>query len=423
MRFDADIIIVGGGIGGLTLALALQHKGIDCLVVEAARKYAAIGAGVNLLPHAVAPLAQIGLLAPLSRNGNQTTELRFYTQHGQHIYSEPRGTSAGHAHPQFSLHRANLHNVLRASFDERLGAPKIRMAAKCVHIDQDAEGVSVGVTTENGRPEILRAKVVVGCDGIHSMTRQHLFPNEQPPIFSGITMWRGVAEMPSFLGGHAMVLAGCLRAGKIVAYPVTPSSDSSVQLVNWVAEIRGSQDQTIGWDIAGNVKSMTWANRDWNLPWLDVPLMLRRTEKILVYPMVDRDPLERWSFGRISLLGDAAHPMYPFGSNGACQAILDAFALARHLSEQGPTETALLAYQQERLPPTRDVTLLNRVSPPDDILDEVDRRSRGLPFGSIDDIIQPAELVRRMARYQRTTVGSAAGTPKTSVPEPIGISG
>ncbi|QCL97751.1 FAD-dependent monooxygenase [Agrobacterium tumefaciens] len=423
MRFDADVIIVGGGIGGLALALALHNKGIECRVVEAAKEYAAIGAGVNLLPHAVAPLAQIGLLEALSEHGNQTTNLQFYTEHGLHIHCERRGLAAGHDYPQLSLHRANLHKVLRAAFDERLGAGQIRMASKCVRIDQDDESVSVRVETEHGGMAVVRGKIVVGCDGIHSMARKQLFPNEGPPIFSGVTMWRGVTEMRSFLGGHTMVLAGCLRAGKVVAYPVTPPSHGSVQLVNWVAEIRGAHEQTIGWETSGNVNSLAWANRDWMLPGLDVPTMLRQTERVLVYPMVDRDPLAQWSFGRITLLGDAAHPMYPFGSNGACQAILDAFALAAHLSDQGANQEALWAYQQQRLPPTRDVTLLNRVSPPDDILDEVDRRSRGRPVNSINEIIQPAEINWRMARYQRTTAGAIGGVLNSIAPQSAGISG
>ncbi len=405
MTVETDVLIVGAGIGGLTLALALHAQGIPCLVIEGTAEFQSIGAGINLLPHAVEPLAGIGLYSALLQNANSTTFLQFYSRHGAHIYTAARGTKAGHSWPQLSIHRARLHELLVQEFKARLGETRLHMDAKCVGLEQRNDGVAVLVSNRAGETRTIAAGIVVGCDGIRSRVRQMLAPNEGEPLYSGVMMWRGIAEMPCFLDGSTMVLAGSLRSGKMVAYPISGISPCRTQRVNWVAEIRTQHRSQASWDVAGQRQDLTWADRDWHLPWLDVAAMIRTTSTIMAYPMVDKDPLDAWSQGRITLLGDAAHPMYPFGSNGACQAILDGFTLAECLSCFGLTERALEEYQQARLPPTKAVTLLNRTIPPDVVLDEVDARTRGEPFDAINSVISQTELAEIMGRYQQISAG------------------
>lgn len=399
----SDVLIIGGGIGGLTLALALHAKGIGCRVLEAANEYQLIGAGVNLLPHAVAIFAQLGLEAELAHVANKTTELKFYNQHGQEIHAEPRGLAAGHSWPQYSIHRGHLHSILLNAFRNRIGAQALIMGHRCKQIDQTPRRVVV-TATHQGTERNFIADAVVGCDGIHSRVRSQLCPENNTPIFSGVTMWRGVSEIAGFLTGGTMILAGSLRTGKIVAYPIqTADAKTGLQLVNWVAELRTGHLHDVRWDDESDQHELSWANRDWNLPGLDVPTMLRAAPTVLRYPMVDKDPLRRWTFGRATLLGDAAHPMYPFGSNGACQAIVDAQTLADCISNFTSTEVALQRYEALRLPLTREVTLLNRVSPPDVILDEIDRLTDGHPVPDIRSVMSAENMTAILTRYQFTT--------------------
>ncbi|MDA1117631.1 MAG: flavin-dependent oxidoreductase [Proteobacteria bacterium] len=385
-----DILIVGGGIGGLTLSLELKRRAIPHRIFEAAPAIKPVGVGVNLLPHSMKILAALGLETALSRTAVQTAESHFYNRYGQLIYREPLGRAAGLDWPQFSMHRADLHAVLM----ERAG--EVGLGRKCVAFEQNEQRVTLQF--EDGSS--ARGAVAVGCDGIHSVLRAQLYPAEAAPRYSGVNMWRGVTRWPPFLGGVAMVRAGWLATGKMVIYPIRRHADGA-QLVNWVFEVETPNYQQWDWNRKARIEDFFAHVADWKFDWLDVPAMLRAAELVLEYPMVDKDPLARWSFGRVSLLGDAAHPMVPRGSNGAGQAILDAHALANCLQRERDPVAALATYEAERLGLTSNVVLENRRNPPDAILREVYERTGDRPFARIEDVISAAELRRISDRYKR----------------------
>jgi len=389
---------MGGGIGGLTLALSLQQAGIACRVFEAAPDIRPLGVGVNLLPHGMRELTELGLQEKLAEAAVETKELCFYNRYGQFIFKEPRGRFAGYGWPQLSMHRADLHQVLLEAVREKLGYDAVLLDMKFSSLVQDPDGVTAKF--ENGAS--FRGSCAVGCDGIHSVVRRMLFPEEGPPAYQGINMWRGVTRMKPFLTGASMAVAGWLEVGKMVVYPIRNELDAGDrQLVNWVAEIQSPRNVIQDWNLGGKIEHFYPTFRNWRFEWLDFAAMIRDADQVLEYPMVDRDPLPYWTRGRVTLLGDAAHPMYPRGSNGAGQAILDARALAGCLKRVTGTAEALKAYQDARLKIANELVLMNRANPPDAILREVWQRSGDKPFARIEDVISNAELVAMSENYKR----------------------
>jgi 2-polyprenyl-6-methoxyphenol hydroxylase-like FAD-dependent oxidoreductase len=396
---DADVLIVGGGIGGLTLALSLHQAGISARVFEAAPEVQPLGVGINILPHGMRELCELGLQDALAACAIETRELAFYSRHGQFIYKEPRGRYAGYDWPQLSIHRADLHKVLLDATVQRLGRDAVRLDHRCLKVEQD----SAGVTLHFDKAEPRRGKVAVGCDGIHSALRWQLYPDQGPPKYSGVNMWRGAVRWPAFLGGDTMVSTGWMTVGKTVIYPVRPGTPETggLPLINWVAEIERPEAVRQDWTGRGRLSDMMPAFAGLKFDWLDISGMIESTEEILEYPMVDRDPLPRWTFGRITLLGDAAHPMYPRGSNGAGQSIIDARYLTGQIKTHGATEQALQSYEAVRGPATANVVLANRNNPPDAILREVWQRSGGNRFERIEDVISAGELQAISDRYKK----------------------
>ena len=410
-----DVIIVGAGIGGLTLGLALHRAGIPCRIYEAASAIEPIGVGINVLPHATRELAELGLAPALTRVGVTTAEACFFNRFGQLIYREPLGREAGYAWPQFSLHRGDLQQVLAEAFVRRAGADHLITGRRCVAFEQETDRVTVhfeSVATGVRLPPQHGAIAIAG-DGIHSTIRKQLYPDEGEPIYSGYNMWRGVTRWPRFLSGASMVRAGWLATGKMVIYPIRNDiDDEGRQLVNWVAEIETPRHETRDWNRPGALADFVGAFKDWRFDWLDVPAMIGAAEVILEFPMVDQDPLPRWSFGRVSLLGDAAHPMVPRGSNGAGQAIVDARALADCLCATEDPVAALRAYEEIRREATANVVRTNRTNPPDAILREVCLRTGDRPFDDIDAVISRDELAaisdsyKRVAGYDHDTLAA-----------------
>jgi len=389
-----QIAIVGGGIGGLALALSLHQAGVPCRVFEAAPELKPLGVGINLLPHAMRELTELGLAAALERAAVATREAVFCNRFGQFIRREPRGRAAGYAWPQLSIHRADLHVVLAAAAGDALV-----LGAKCVGVEQDADGVMLKFADGAN----ARADAAIGCDGIHSAVRRILHPAEGPLSYQGINMWRGVTRARPFLTGASMLVGGWLEVGKLVVYPVRDAIDAEGrQLINWVAEIQSPRNVMQGWNRPGRLEDFLPLFADWRFDWLDCAALLRDAESVLEYPMVDREPLPFWTRGRVTLLGDAAHPMYPRGSNGAGQAILDARTLAGCLRRERDVPAALKAYEAARLAPTYEVVLANRSSGPDTLLREVHRRTGDRPFGRIEDVISEAEMRALAENYQRT---------------------
>ena len=398
-----EIIIVGAGIGGLTLGLALHQAGIACRIYESVPDVKAIGVGINLLPHATKELAALGLEDALARVAVKTRDATFFNRFGQLIYQEPLGRAAGYEHPQFSIHRGDLQMILLEEFRSRTGGDRIVTNSHCVGVAQDEAGVTVTFSDGPGGKNrfAVRGRVAIACDGINSAVRKQFFPGEGEPRYSGVNMWRGVTRWKPMLSGASMVRAGWLSHGKMVIYPIRDADTDGLQLINWVAEIETPNYRKRDWNRAGSIEDFIGAFADWHFDWLDVPAFVRAADLVLEFPMVDQDPLPRWSFGRVTLLGDAAHPMVPRGSNGAGQAILDVRALTTALRENADPVTALAAYEAQRLEATTRVVLTNRTNPPDAILREVYERTRDRPFAAIGDVISHEELVALSEGYKR----------------------
>ena len=393
-----DVLIVGGGVGGLALALSLHQAGISCRVFEAVPEILPLGVGINLLPHAMRELSELGLQDELAARAIETRELAFYSRHGQFIYKEPRGRFAGYDWPQLSIHRADLHDVLLTAVKQRLGEDAVQLGHRCIQVDQDASGVTLHFDKTQPRT----GKLVVGCDGIHSALRRQLVPGEGLPKYSGVNMWRGTVRWPAFLGGDTMVSTGWMTVGKTVIYPVRPGTPETAgrPLINWVAEIERPEAVRQDWTGRGRLADMMPAFSGLKFDWLDITAMIENTEEILEYPMVDRDPLPRWSLGRLTLLGDAAHPMYPIGSNGASQAILDAEALANCIEKLGETHAALAVYDAERRPPTSAIVLANRQNGPEQVMQMAEERAPD-GFRHVEDVISRQELEDIANRYKQ----------------------
>ena len=398
-----EVIIVGAGIGGLTLGLALHQAKIPCRIFESAPELRAIGVGINLLPHATRELAALGLEDALAKVAIQTSDATFFNRFGQLIYQEPLGRAAGYDHPQFSIHRGDLQMVLLDAFRARAGADRIVTGRHCLGVAQDDGGVTLTFSDGPGGRDrfTVRGRVAIACDGINSVIRKQFFPDEGEPRYSGVNMWRGVTRWQPFLSGATMLRAGWLATGKMVIYPIRAAGSDGLQLINWVAEIETPNYRKRDWNREGSLDDFIGPFSAWHFDWLDVPAFIRAADSVLEFPMVDQDPLPRWTFGRVTLLGDAAHPMVPRGSNGAGQAILDARALTTALLEHADPAAALSAYEAQRLEATTRIVLTNRSNPPDAILREVFERTHDKPFKAIDDVISRDELAALSEGYKR----------------------
>ena len=372
------VLIAGGGVGGLTLALLLHRRGIACRIYEQAPEIREIGAGINVLPHAIRELVDLGLLPALDAAAIRTSELYYMNRVGQVVWREPRGLAAGFEVPQFSIHRGRLQMLLRDAVLERLGPGALRTGRKLAGFVQDEGGVTAQFvdSVDGSGSETVRGEVLVGADGIHSAVRGHYFPDQGPPRWNGVQMWRGSADFPTFLDGKSMIIAGGM-AGKLVLYPIGEGRLPGTRLTNWVVNVRVSDTPhppgKESWSRRGRLDEVLPHARRFAIPGFDVVGLIRSTEAFYEYPMCDRDPLPRWTHGRVTLLGDAAHPMYPVGSNGAGQAILDARYLADRLSRAEHPYQALIEYEQERLPKTAEIVALNRLGGPERVIDEVEK--------------------------------------------------
>ena len=390
------VALIGGGVGGLVAALYLHREGIPCRIYEAAPAFKPLGVGINLLPHAMRRLSELGVEAGIRRRGVEPREFIWFNQHGQFIHNEACGRGGGYASPHFSIHRADLHEALLEVVRERLGDDIIVMGRKCNHIDQDAHGVTINF--EEGSP--ASADIAIACDGFHSAVRRQFHPHERPAAFAGINLWRGVTINKPFLSGASIVRAGPLRLGKFMCYAIRNNPDGT-QLINWASEVRRDTWTENDWNKPGKLEDFIHYHQDQHFDWLDVPDLMRRAEFILEYPMVDRDPIDRWTFDRVTLMGDAAHPMYPRGANGGAQAILDAERLSQLLKTMPDPQAALKAYEAERLPITSKIVLTNRSTPPDYIIESVDEITGGKRFSRIEDILSREKMVEISENYKR----------------------
>ncbi len=400
------IAIVGGGIGGLGLALSLHARGIACDVYESVPQVREVGVGITLLPHAMRELAALGLQGALEPLGIENLESVFFNRYGQYVYREPRGRHAGYALPEIGIHRGKLHRVMYDAALERIGAAHLHTDCRCVAVEQSDQGATLHMqrSTDGAALPAVQADVVVACDGVNSALRRQFYPQEQL-AFAGINTWRGVTVHRPILSGKTYMRIGSIETGKMVIYPIVDNVDGQGnQLVNWVAEIQRGDAAMNDWNQRGRVDDFVSIFESWRFDWLDVPALIRGAQQILEYPMVDRDPVAQWTFGRTTLLGDAAHPMYPRGSNGSAQALIDGRVLADELARLAPggdPRAALLAYEAQRRPATARVVETNRSTPPDFIIMKADELSGGKPFRHIDDLISQDELRRISDDYKR----------------------
>ncbi len=392
------VLIIGGGIGGLATALALHAAGIEAEVFEAAAEMRPLGVGINLQPHAVRELEEMGLAERLADTGIATREFIYANRFGQTIWAEPRGRAAGYRWPQYSIHRGRLQLLLWEAVAERLGTARLHPGRRLTSFGQD----ETGVTARFADGSTAQGDILVAADGIHSVVRASFHPDEGPPKWNGALLWRAVSVAPPYLTGATMVQAGH-RDRKFVCYPVATLPDGRL-LVNWIAEQRYPVDhewRREDWNRPGRIEDFLPLFSDWDFGWLDVPALIRAAEAVYEFPMVDRDPLPRWTHGRVTLLGDAAHPMYPIGSNGASQAILDARMLARELATRPDWAAALESYEAIRRPATAAVVQANRGDGPDRVMDLVHERAPD-GFARLEDVATREELETIIMQYKRT---------------------
>ena len=403
-----EIAVVGGGIAGLAFALALQARGLRCTVYEGVAALREVGVGITLLPHAMRELSALGLRDRLQAQAIENLESVFYNRHGQFIYREPRGRHAGHAEPELGIHRGRLHGILLQAVRERLGEAAVRTSHRGERVQLHDDGATLHFAPPArglAAPPPARADVVVACDGIHSALRRQLHPQDRL-CFAGINTWRGTTLRPPILTGRSYLRIGSIDTGKMVIYPIADDVDGSgLQRINWVAEIRREGAPMNDWNQPGRAADFLDVYAEWRFPWLDVPALITQAEQVLEYPMVDRDPLPAWGQGRVTLMGDAAHPMYPRGSNGSAQALIDARVLADELAAAAAAGTdpalALRRYEDARRPPTARVVETNRTVPPDAIIMKVDELSGGRPFERLEDLVSQDELRAISQRYQQ----------------------
>ncbi|MBP0482120.1 flavin-dependent oxidoreductase [Sagittula salina] len=407
------VMIAGAGIGGLTTALMLHARGVPVEVFEAAREVREVGVGINVLPHAIRELAALGLLPALDKVGVRTRKLSYLTKRGQEVWSELRGMHAGHEVPQFSIHRGRLQKVILDAVLDRLGKNAVHTGRRLAGFIQDEGGVTAHFTDSVMGDAGLtrRAEVLICADGIHSAGRRHFYPHEGPPSWQGVVMWRGATDWPVWEDGESMAIGGGL-GGKFVLYPIAPAVKGR-QLMNWVVNVR-IKDPAVStpppdsWSRRATLAEVLPHALRFHVPGMDIGALVQKSDTIYEYPMADRDPLPRWTFGRVTLLGDAAHPMYPVGSNGASQAILDARCLADALASAEHPRAALWAYEKQRLPKTAEVVRTNRIGGPERVIDEVERLAPA-GFKSIDNVLSHEDRkaivggYATMAGYSRVT--------------------
>ena len=392
------IVIVGAGIGGLATALSLEAAGFrDISICDRVPEIRGLGVGINLLPHAMRELTELGLAERIAALGVAPAALSYYNRHGQLIWSEPRGLEAGYRWPQQSVHRGRLQLELLAAVRERLG-DVVRTDHRLVDIvSGDAHDTAVFEAPAGAVG--LEADVIVAADGIHSAVRALHHPDDGDPVWSGLTLWRGTAVVPAYLDGRTMIMAGDGEQ-KFVAYPLSTRDASGRARVNFIAERRGAGNADVDWNRAIDPAPIVELFRDWRFDWLDVPATIAAADEILEYPMVDRNALPSWTRGRTTLLGDAAHAMYPNGSNGGSQAILDARTLAFHLATASDVPAALAAYEAERRPATTALLEMTRQTGPERVMQLAYERAPG-GFRDVHDVIPADELAEIAASYKR----------------------
>ncbi|HKS61301.1 MAG TPA: flavin-dependent oxidoreductase [Xanthobacteraceae bacterium] len=414
----SPVIIAGGGIGGLATALTLHQIGVPCVVYEAAREMRPLGVGINMQPNAVRELDDLGIgEADLDRVGLPAREWALVGLNGNDIYAEPRGRLAGYNWPQYAVHRGQFHVLLYDKVVERIGPGAVRLGSRVTGYRNEANGVTAFIEPAEGSRTEQKGALLIGADGIHSAIRAQMHPDQPPIHWGGAIMWRGTTVAKPIRSGSSFVGLGTHRQ-RMVFYPIShPDPQTGLATVNWIAEV--TMDNTEGWKQSGwfrqvSIDAFKHHFADWVWDWLDVPDLIARADSVFENPMIDRDPIPTWRDGAVALLGDAAHAMYPTGSNGGSQAIVDARVLGACMVEHGVTPEALAAFDEKLCGPISQLVLRNRGAGPFGLLNMVDERCGGT-FDTIDDVIPPRERAEFMAGY-KAAAGFAIETLNTAPP-------
>ncbi|WP_319824751.1 flavin-dependent oxidoreductase [Thalassovita sp.] len=398
------VMIAGGGIGGLSMALTLQQIGVPCVVFESVTELKPLGVGINLQPNAVRELYDLGIgPEDLDRVGVPAKEWALVGLNGNDIYAEPRGTLAGYNWPQYAVHRGQFHMLLFAKFTERAGMGAVRLGCQVTGYENNADGtVTAIIRHPDGRESRETGSVLIGADGIHSNIRAQMHPDQPPIHWGGALMWRGTTVAKPHRTGSSFIGLGTHKH-RMVIYPIShPDPDTGKALINWIAEVTyddPSARENTGWFRQVQIQDFAHHFDGWTYDWLDVPALIRGADVAYENPMIDRDPVPTWRDGNVVLMGDAAHAMYPTGSNGASQAVIDARTLGRAMVDHGLTTKALASYDETLCGPVSELILRNRGAGPFGLLNMVDERCGGT-FDNIDDVIPAAERADFMARYK-----------------------
>ena len=397
------ILIAGGGIVGLTLALTLHQLGMKVRLYEQAENPAPLGVGINLQPSAVREMIEMGLGEALDTIALRTREVAYFSKRGHQIWAEPRGTWAGYRWPQYSVHRGDFLMMLYDAARRALPPGSLLTGWRATGYEAGTRQAVLHLQHRDGSTRREEGSLLIACDGIHSAIRAQMHPQDGPPVWGGAVLWRATSRARPFLSGATMAMAGH-EWQKFVTYPISrPDPQSGEAVINWIAELKYEPDRAWNkedYNRPGKLEDFLPAFEDWVFDWLDVPALIRSAPQVFEFPMVDRNPLPHWTEGRVTLAGDAAHAMYPIGSNGASQAIIDARFLARCLLDEGTTPEALHRYEAERRPVTTRIVLANRSNGPDQVMELVEQRCGGV-FGDVRDVLSEAELHETALQYKR----------------------
>jgi len=354
--------IIGGGISGLSLALQLNHYGFAVEIFESAKELSPLGLGLNLQPKAVKILANCNLFDELITNGVAISSVEFQCKDGLSIFSQKRGIADGYDFPQIAIHRAKLQQMLLKQFTLQ-PKNKIYLGQQLINFQEYHSNVVctlVDRTTNNVLDKTV--DILIGADGIHSTIRAKIHNDKANYQFAGIMMWRGISKIKPFQQHSSVVVRGN-RNVQLITYPISPLDKNGECYINWVVEIFDEETNTLDdncWNKQGHVAEFIHYFNDWQNKFLDIEPLFDKAINIFKFPMVDRNPLNYWNTNRVTLIGDAAHPMYPRGANGASQGIIDAEYLATVIHSASNISDALQQYQANRLPITSKIVLDNR---------------------------------------------------------------
>jgi 2-polyprenyl-6-methoxyphenol hydroxylase-like FAD-dependent oxidoreductase len=369
------VIIAGAGIGGLSAALSLNKIGVDVKIYESVSEIRPLGVGINVLPHASRELIALGLQSELDKFAIRTRSMQYFTRRGKLVLSVPCGEYAGYNWPQYSLHRGEFQMMLLNVFKQRAGEDSVLTGHQLADFEQDEGSVTAHfIKPETGEKSLSKtADVLIGADGLHSAARKKLYPNEGQPVFSSMVCMRGSVESGPYLDGESMIICGDKRL-RLVSYPISKQArEQGRSHINWIAAIPFQTDSPLeeDWNKLADAGELIKLYQDWQFDWLNVPQLISKTKKVFEFPVYDRNPLKQWTFDRVSLIGDAAHPLIPVSSSGAVHAIIDGRALAYALGTNSDVTKGLKAYEDDRLKKANQVVLASRQNGPDEVLEIV----------------------------------------------------